>query len=331
MKAYVITIGTPTATLDHLEKEGVHTQLVEGVNARKESRRDLLERTSGRDTLPLLCLLRQFAPTVALAISLSHLHAWKAFLESEDPFGIMFEDDVVVEPNFAKRLEMILESYLPRDTEVLMLGNFFGDPFHQTPIVTFTAWVMRGMFNMNERHGPVNEHVWISKHFLSSHAYLLTRSGAQKLVELISQQGIHSHLDVMMNRWTALGQLNSYVTVPRLAFQTSSAGGGVSSTTSSRHHPYLFSKWARSVSVDEGVSLDFFWNVEAFQSGNVVMTAMNGLFLLLGILFCGMGVSVETACFVFALFSLPDVWMGTPAKSIWLNCVLLLLPLLSTR
>lgn len=279
MKAYVISLEPPHTKLAELAAHGIEAEFVRGVDGRKIDRDELLKATTGRaPSSSVHRWLHAIAPSTALAIGLSHLHVWQTWVSTaEEEYALIFEDDVVLEEGFLRSVNRLIhEGYVPNDTDVLFLGHFFGEEKN--------SWLTT-LFPTYPSAGPVNEYVSIPSVTFATHAYLITRSGARRLIDWVQREGIFYHLDTMLQMNSDRSGLHVYVSRPRLAYQTSSCDQSTSTNASSSSpHPYLLHKWAETVHIDRGVSLKFLLNLSVCQFGSVCLSILNLLFLVVGVM-----------------------------------------------
>ena len=127
---------------------------------------------------------REIATLGAIGCSISHGKVWRRFLASGAPYAIVLEDDA--RPDFAT-LQKIkdLATDLPADTAIWLLGAYLPNLVHE-PIPSSKGWS-----NVYQ--------------FTASHAYLITRAAAKKLLEQLYP--IESHVDHYMSAMSVLYSL----------------------------------------------------------------------------------------------------------------------------
>lgn len=124
--------------------------------------------------------LDRFYNCAEMACLLSHFRAMYSFLVSKDPYCIIFEDDVVAVPDFK-----VLQDFLD-----IMWGDFdllsFGGPFAGATYETWTpgkhGWDTTNFDLLLEADAKGASHV-SDCCFWQSHAYILSRRGAYKLLQ----------------------------------------------------------------------------------------------------------------------------------------------------
>jgi GR25 family glycosyltransferase involved in LPS biosynthesis len=122
----------------------------------------------------------------ACGASFSHIGIWQKFLESEEPYVIVFEDDTCVTPEDLAKIDTLV-SLLPKDGWDMWLLGRHKWAFNGKPLTANTkSW-------------------WTVKDFTGAHAYILSRRGA----EILCQQPfpIETHIEYYITGCSALKSL----------------------------------------------------------------------------------------------------------------------------
>lgn len=171
---------------------------------------------------------RLFSTKGTIGCYLSHRGFWEQTLTGPDPYQIVLEDDVVLEENFQSRAkEMVDEleaSVGVGEWDVLLLGGL-------------------GCVHPNRKYGPyhipafcsggrrtprtVSDHIHVPMRPFGTHAYALSKQGAEKLLRLARKATYH--VDCVI--W-GMPQLDLYICDPLLAYQDYSCVSTVGSITS---------------------------------------------------------------------------------------------------
>ncbi|NBP16361.1 glycosyltransferase family 25 protein, partial [bacterium] len=162
---YVISLDKKPPVLEHLRQNNLFPKLVQGVDGRKCDRRKLVKHFHPTYV--------DFGPRSAQGCAMSHVKVWREFIKSDSEFALIFEDDVVLEPEFTSQLEQVFQQ-VPADFDMLSLGCFGSenDPNFFT--------VVLGMLGMTQTPQRISERIKIPKIALATHAYVLSRKGAEK-------------------------------------------------------------------------------------------------------------------------------------------------------
>lgn len=112
---------------------------------------------------------------------LSHLGVYKLIAGGDKDFGIVFEDDVNIDPMLMHKLDSVIPT-IPDNWDVLLLG----------------CWC--AVCN------PQNTY-YESKKFYFLHAYIVKKSGAVKIVELIDKKKISQQIDSQLSDLAGDGKL----------------------------------------------------------------------------------------------------------------------------
>ena len=111
--------------------------------------------------------------------ALSHYHMWKDFLASDADWALLAEDDVLISPDLQPVVERIIEKY--PHVQMVNLGDIYAseagklNPQVDYPRLSLLAPFVYGKYRMGRAYG--------SKPLYGAALYLLSRSGAERLVE----------------------------------------------------------------------------------------------------------------------------------------------------
>jgi glycosyl transferase, family 25 len=145
---------------DHLGALGLPFEIIEGVDGRAMTPRDLAAVSSSRESLRLAG--RELTPG-EIGCSLSHLELYRKQIDEGWDEVVILEDDALVDPAFVEVMKRI-ES-LPADWELVLL-------YHGHPQISFWGSRRLGCYRC----------VKFASTAWGTVGYLLRRSGAQKLL-----------------------------------------------------------------------------------------------------------------------------------------------------
>jgi len=170
---------------------------------------------------------------------LSHVKCWKECVAQSEPL-IVFEDDVVVSPDFCDKLNAAME-HLPDDWDVLLLGAV-GAVSPKYYHINFMHALLAGGLRWPRWHA---EDVHEPMRPFGTHAYLVSARGAAKLLQKCPK--VNYHVDVVA--W-GLRSLRLYAIHPLLAKQTheDTTIGGLSDRS-----------WCPQFIIDPYTGADFAW------------------------------------------------------------------------
>ena len=298
MDTYIISLDNPVNLINECSSVGLNPRLIRGIDGKKMSTKDY------------------FIPKSAVAIGLSHVKSWKAFLQSSKAEALFLEDDAVFEPDFQDSFKMVIDS-VPRNYDILYLGCFLCDKKYNS----FTS-IMNDYFGKNHEEIIVNDFVKIPQIALAAHAYVLSRKGALRLLELFDNN-IYYHLDFIIFQEYKKNSLNIYSSRKRLIYQTSSSGKTTSLNTSS-NHPMIIDYLCKDIELDRGLSLNFIKNISIFRTGSINYNIMSIVFLFLGFICARLDVRILFV--IFFIISAYDLVALKNKEMILVHGILFILP-----
>ncbi len=138
--------------------------------------------------------------------ALSHINMWTKFLTSQDEYLIVIEDDAELCANFLNVLnDQLLQLDQLESWDILYLGIFLFDKQKQEEMKqTQTIYTIEAY----------NTDKLLQQSFGGTQSYVLSKSGAQKLLNHISELGVHNGIDILMYKTN----LNFFVSEPHISF-----------------------------------------------------------------------------------------------------------------
>nr|QBK85315.1 MAG: glycosyltransferase family 25 LPS biosynthesis protein [Iridovirus LCIVAC01] len=137
--------------------------------------------------------------------ALSHIKLWIELLKDECEAYLILEDDAEILPNFEHRLCNIAHEADYKDWDVIFLGHHI-----------YEKYVDSSTFNSNNtvRCEKWNRIISLTKSRGGTFGYLVSKRGAQGLLNFINNRGMTNGIDTMMQK--AADDLNVYYTSPHL-------------------------------------------------------------------------------------------------------------------
>jgi glycosyl transferase family 25 len=241
----------------------------------------------------------------SIGCSMSHMRAWEELLKSGDPYAVVLEDDVVFEPDFTVQLHRALEN-VPSDYDILALGCFGCT----SELNVFSiGQSLAGVKRLEKRHETINSHINEPSSFQGSHAYVITRSGAQRCLQHLKGH-INKHIDYAIADLMQKGYIKLYSCTPRIVYQTSSDASGTSMMTNVSH-PVILSRVLKKLYIDKMVTSDYAYSVGFYKLGPLTITPGDLLFLALGLLFALLEIKLVYVALGFLVISIPDLLPGS--------------------
>lgn len=292
MKAYVISLHNPQNLVCQLSDLGFDPELVPGVNGSELSHNDLKQQCT-----PVYSPL---GPKSAVGCAMSHINVWKRIADDkQNEHAAIFEDDVIFVDDFKWRWQRV-DTTQPFD--VLYLGCF-NSPFFRT------IFSLLGMTTRNYKESPQHPNkscVYTPKVALGTHAYVLSRRGAKKLLDHL-QHKIYNHIDFSIQSLASRGILHTLAVHPRLVYQTSTFAASSSLNVQSRH-PLLINLLVQNIGLDECVTADYILNLSIVRLGNtgVHINIWSLVFLFAGLVLAKSGATFPQLSIMFIILSILD-------------------------
>tara|TARA_B100001758_G_C18386262_1_gene600296 strand:- start:1291 stop:1968 length:678 start_codon:yes stop_codon:yes gene_type:complete len=153
-------------------------------------------------TLEEICLFEKadfkHRPNTKLLMGnqLSHIRSIRKFLESDDEYCVIMQDDMVFCNNFSEEVNNIINN-LPQDVEIINIG------FHHWACLAQCIPYDLSEDNTEHIDTKVNDYVCKLKGIINpcSSAYIITRDGANKFIEHVLKNGCHSATDWIFNNY----------------------------------------------------------------------------------------------------------------------------------
>lgn len=260
---YILGLKEPTKKIKYLKKFGINANWFVGVNPDNQTDEIFREYAS-----PFYNL---FAQKSVLRIGITHMQIWELAIKNKNPYTMIFEDDVVLNKEFNKYLDICLNN-VPDDFDILYLGAIaaYKNTFGRTFLSLFN-----GILPSNYK--DVNDYIKIPHVAVGVHAYVISQKGAVKLLSLL--KGKLGSIDFDINILHLNKKIKRYLVYPELAYQTSTFNINKSNNIKS-NFPILLNTLCKNIKVDKYVTLDYLLNASPFKTFNIFFL----LFLIFGII-----------------------------------------------
>jgi GR25 family glycosyltransferase involved in LPS biosynthesis len=294
---YVISLNYPNKLLETLSNHELEPILFKGING-KNLNQDTINKYFNR-------FYSLFGPKSAIGCALSHLKVWQTFLKTDSEYAIIFEDDIVFNnTHFVKnniKLKDIIEFYIsqtPNDFDILYLGSFGTESNFNFFTLTMN------ILNNTSKNKHINKFIRKSSVILSTHSYILSRSGAEKLVDYLNGH-IHNHIDYCIQTLSSKNLIQRYITTPRIIFQTST--DNTISSNVSNSHPIIFNRILSKYYLDTNVKASYITTLSVFRLGNFNFTISTIILILITIISLIIKVPIYHIILFLILISLPEI------------------------
>ncbi|MEZ7667576.1 glycosyltransferase family 25 protein [Rothia sp. 27098_8_161] len=138
------------------------------------------------DSKPFLTRYGKDPSPVEKGCTLSHYYMWKDFLASDADWALIAEDDILISPDLQPVVERIIEKY-PHVQMVNLCDIYASEPGKLNPQVDYPRLSLFAPFVYGKyRMGST----YRSKPLHGTGLYLLSRSGAERLVECFGEPAL---------------------------------------------------------------------------------------------------------------------------------------------
>jgi len=200
-----------------------------------------------------------FLPKSVMGCALAHIKCWKKHIFNKNNYTLILEDDFFIEldseiDNIIKEIGFnnlinIYLSHTPNDFDILYLGSLSG---------SFIKSCFK-ILNKTSKYKKINNFIAKPDIALGLHSYIISDSGVIKLLNSINNCKINFHIDTYIQSLSSMGILKTYITIPKLIYQTSTYQNN--STLSTFIKCPLF----QNIYIDKYFSLNYILNVSLFS------------------------------------------------------------------
>ena len=224
---------------------------------------------------------RHFSTKGTIGCYLSHRSCWEQTLNSNQPYQIFLEDDVLVADNFSQKVATILQE-IETDCPDTRNGNwdviFLGalgcvHPNQRKHGLNWIAAIMSGGLRRPKAELEGAPHCHLPLRPLGAHAYILSKRGAQKLLQHCWR--VSGHVDVVAWGLPSLTVVSAH---PMLAHQNMGSVSTIGAITEG-----LETKLPKMVVNDyTGIVLEWVYNAPVLRFGPFLLTMGRSVTYILG-------------------------------------------------
>lgn len=242
LNTYIITLNKLIE--DFKEYTELNPVIIKGIDGKKNNKNSL--ENNNFNKLNLL-------PKSVVGCALSHIKCWKKHILKKNNYTLILEDDFFIEDKtLFNNLQNIIKFFIsqtPTDFDILYLGyiggNFINNCFN--------------ILNKSNTYLDINSYIAKPSIALGLHSYILSDSGIVKLLSNIENNKINFHLDYYIQSLYSKNLIKSYITKPRIFYQTSTYNN------ISLNSVYYKCPFFTDYYIDKYVNLNYLLNVSLFQ------------------------------------------------------------------
>lgn len=309
---YIISLEYPEKLIEYTKKYNLNPIWVEGVNGTTISDEEIRKHNSK--------LWSNIGPKGTIGCGMSHLLCWERIANSDKEYSVVLEDDVYFSDDFEEQFTNAIQN-VPEDFDILYIGCY-GCEKNSLQSKLFSL-----VGRVNRKYEDVNDYVEVPKLTLAAHAYVVSKKGAKKIIELLDGN-ISFHIDQELQHLSRNNKIKVYAIKKKIGFQTSCINESKSANVTTEH-PILINHPLSYIIIDNDISVKYALNVSLARIGDVHVNAMSFIFFGTGVLLAYNKVRYDTVVALFLLLSLPDI--KTNVKQVLFHLILLMIPFLAFK
>lgn len=152
----------------------------------------------------------------ATAVMYNHLDMLKAFIESDEEFGVFCEDDIYIRKDFNKCIQIAFDAYTRLDLTLLLVGY----------LLNYNPIEFKNLYpNYHQELEPTFSFLSYYNELWGAQMYILNKNGAKSILERFYDHTTH---DPFTSDWTITKFGKNAIMYPMLAIEE----GGVNTTNS---------------------------------------------------------------------------------------------------
>ncbi len=247
---------------------------------------------------------------------MSHMALWQLIVDNDMEDTFVAEDDVVFVRDFKRLLTKYWEE-IPVDYDIIYVGCLVGcDPDG----LESRDMKMHKWDNHGKKGKRVSEHVFVPNLALGTHCYIISKTGAAKLLEF-SNGKVDTHIDHQIQRYAE--SLNIYGITPTLAFQEQSQS---SSTIARNGFPRFLMQPLDHVYVSEHATLAYRLSISPTTIAGQEVNSLIAFFLVIGIIAAYFNLEIAKITGIFSILLLPDLFLNGQILHTSIALIMLIAP-----
>lgn len=216
-------------------------------------------------------LFSQFGPPSAIGCAMSHIKVYEKFLRTDAKYCVVCEDDIQFTKQSNAQFSKLKYNLASVAYDIIYLGCF------ESPLLTS---LMRCLNMTNKTEAIDNNMLRSPEVSLGLHGYLISRSGAVKLLKAL-KGNVFTHIDFCIQTLIVKRELNVAVMNPRIAYQTST--DDISKSSNISESSVVINRLMKDIYIDTMVRFNYITNVSLLQWQNVKLTVYSVLCLIIGL------------------------------------------------
>ena len=242
----------------------------------------------------------------AVGCGLSHISTWEKIIENDDDFAIILEDDAIIDDDFNNIFDKARSS-LPSDFDILFLGCYVGCDINKEYTYEYSfSKLLNGACVKPVK--KINDNLYVPALPLALHGYMVSKSGAKKLVKNFKDYRITNHIDAQMLNYYK--SLNTYAVHPDIVKQNYTTEATTNNIVNK--YPVVLNRILSCINDGSDTSFGYKMSISTIEIlGVPIVNGYSAIFTLLGAI-----LGVKNFLIAYIVFSSIEFIIGSHHENI---------------
>lgn len=233
----------------------------------------------------------------AIGCAMSHIKAWETMIKNNDNSALFVEDDALIDNDFKTKIENI---NIPDDYYIIYLGCVLGCDINKKYNMEFPFGKL--ILGPSKKVIKINENVFVPSLPLALHGYILSKKGAEYLLNEMKKDKIQSHIDAQILKY--IYKVPSYSVSPQLIYQQDV--DLESSNNIASQYPIILNKFL-DIRDSNGIPFNYKVNIGVYQIGDYIVNFITVVIIMIGLITGFNKINIKYILSIFTIFALIEM------------------------